>query len=52
MLHLDNACPYCGGYQVRRAKWEDKQMSVAFWGFFSAKLHANYKCEKCGKMWE
>lgn len=50
--YLDNSCPYCGSYQVRYAKWEDKQMSAAFWGFFSQKLHAHYKCEKCGKMWE
>ena len=50
--YLDNPCPYCGSYQVRYAKWQDKQMSAAFWGFFSPKLHSNYKCEKCGKMWE
>lgn len=50
--YLDNPCPYCGSYQVRRARWEDKQLSAAFWGFFSQKLHSNYKCEKCGKMWE
>ncbi len=50
--YLDNPCPYCGAYQVRNTKWRDKQMSAAFWGFFSTKLHSNYKCEKCGKMWE
>lgn len=50
--YLDNPCPYCGAYQVKYAKWSDKRMSVAFWGFFSSKLHRNYKCENCGKMWE
>lgn len=50
--YLDSPCPYCGSYQVRYAKWRDKQLSTAFWGFFSTKLHCHYKCEKCGKMWE
>ena len=44
-------CPYCGHYKVRYAKWEDKSMSVAFWGIASSKLGTNYKCEHCNKMW-
>lgn len=50
--YLDNPCPYCGAYQVRYSKWEDKGFSFAFWGIFSHKVHSNYKCENCGKMWE
>lgn len=45
-------CPYCGHYKVRYAKWEDKRMSVAFWGAASSKIGTNYKCEHCGQMWE
>ena len=44
-------CPYCGHYKVRYAKWEDKSMSVAFWGIASSKLGKNYKCEHCNRMW-
>ncbi|MBQ3545950.1 MAG: sel1 repeat family protein [Lachnospiraceae bacterium] len=44
-------CKYCGHYKVRYAKWEDKSLSVAFWGIASGKIGKNYKCEYCGKMW-
>ena len=44
-------CPYCGHYKVRYAKWEDKSMSVAFWGIASSKIGTNYKCEHCKRMW-
>lgn len=44
-------CPYCGHYKVRYAKWEDKQMSVAFWGMASSAIDKHYKCEWCKKMW-
>lgn len=44
-------CPYCGHYKVRYAKWEDKQMSVAFWGIASSAIDKHYKCEWCKKMW-
>ena len=44
-------CPYCGHYKVRYAKWEDKQMSVAFWGIASSAIDKHYKCEYCKKMW-
>lgn len=44
-------CPYCGHYKVRYAKWEDKQMSVAFWGMASSAIDKHYKCEFCKKMW-
>ncbi|MBR5497410.1 MAG: hypothetical protein IKV76_05460 [Clostridia bacterium] len=46
-----NACPYCGHYMVRFAEWEDKQMSVAFWGGASDKIGKKYKCDHCKKMW-
>ena len=45
-------CPYCRHYKVRRANWDDKRMSVAFWGGASSKIGTNYKCEHCGRMWE
>ena len=44
-------CPHCGHYKVRHAKWEDKSMSVAFWGMASSTIGKNYKCEHCGRMW-
>lgn len=44
-------CPHCGHYKVRNAKWEDKQMSVAFWGIASTKIGTSFKCEHCGEMW-
>ena len=44
-------CPYCGHYKVRHAKWEDKSISVAFWGMASSTIGKNYKCEHCGRMW-
>ncbi len=44
-------CPYCGHYKVRSAKWEDKRMSVAFWGAASSKIGTNFKCENCNMMW-
>ena len=49
--YATHPCPYCGHYKVRCAKWEDKQLSVAFWGIASGKIGKNYKCEDCGKMW-
>ena len=50
--YMTSPCPYCGHYKVRWAKWEDKQMSVAFWGGASSKIGTNYKCEHCQRMWE
>ena len=44
-------CPYCGHYKVRYAKWEDKSVSIAFWGIASSKIGKDYKCEHCKKMW-
>lgn len=49
--YATDPCPYCGHYKVRSAKWEDKQLSVAFWGVASGKLGKSFKCEHCGKMW-
>lgn len=50
--YMTSPCPYCGHYKVRCAKWEDKRNSVAFWGIHSSKIGTNYKCERCGRMWE
>ena len=45
-------CPYCKHYKVRPANWDDKKVSVAFWGpYMSSKLTDHYKCENCKKMW-
>ena len=37
-----HSCPYCGHRKVRNAKWDDKRMSVAFWGVASDKIGKNY----------
>lgn len=50
-VYYKHACPYCGKYTVRPAKWDDKQFSVAFWGIYSYKLHCKYKCDSCKSMW-
>lgn len=44
-------CPNCGAYKVRPAKWDDKSLSIAFWGIASDKIGKSYKCENCGRMW-
>lgn len=49
--YATDPCPHCGHYKVRYAKWEDKRMSVAFWGAASDKIGKLYKCEHCGEMW-
>ena len=46
-----SACPHCGHYKVRTAKWDDKRMSVAFWGVASDKIGKNYICDNCKSMW-
>lgn len=50
--YMTSPCPYCGHYKVRYAKWEDKSLSVAFWGIASSAIGKNYKCEHCNRMWE
>ena len=50
--YFKHPCPYCGSYKVRYTKWDDKALSTAFWGAFSYKLHCNYKCDNCKKMWQ
>lgn len=49
--YATSPCPHCGHYKVRNAKWEDKSLSVAFWGIASSKIGKDYKCEHCGEMW-
>lgn len=49
--YMTDPCPYCGHYKVRYSKWEDKQISVAFWGGASDKIGKIYKCENCNRMW-
>ena len=44
-------CPHCGHYKVRCAKWEDKRLSISFWGAASSAIGKEFKCEHCGKMW-
>lgn len=50
--YYNQPCPYCGQCKVRDAKWGDKAISTAFWGFLSHKLHSRYKCDACGNMWD
>ena len=49
--YMTSPCPYCGHYKVRYAKWDDKSLSVAFWGIASSKIDTNYKCDHCKHMW-
>lgn len=51
IVYATEPCPHCGHYKVRNAKWEDKQLSVAFWGVASSKIGKSFKCEHCGEMW-
>lgn len=44
-------CPYCGHYKVRAATWNDKWLSVNFWGIASSAIGKTYKCEYCKRMW-
>ena len=46
-----SACPHCGHYKVREANWDDKRISVAFWGAASSKIGKSYICDHCGRMW-
>ena len=43
-------CPYCGHYRVRYATWDDKKMSVAFWGVWSNKVGKAFKCDHCNRV--
>ncbi len=49
--YFTDPCPHCGHYKVRYAKWEDKQLSVAFWGVASDKIDKDFKCDYCKKIW-
>ena len=46
-----SACPHCGHYKVRKANWDDKRISVAFWGAASTKIGKSYICDHCERMW-
>lgn len=50
-VYATEPCPYCGHYKVRNAKWEDKSLSISFWGIASDKIGKDFKCEHCSKMW-
>lgn len=50
--YMPYACPYCGRYTVRYSNWDDKKISVAFWGVYgSEKIDQQYKCDSCKNMW-
>lgn len=49
--YATHPCPHCGHYKVRSANWEDKKLSVAFWGVMSDAIGKSYKCENCRRMW-
>ena len=49
--YIAKPCPHCGHYKVRSAKWDDKKMSVAFWGIHSQKIGKQYICDNCKNMW-
>lgn len=48
--YYTHPCPYCGHYKVRAANWDDKRMSVAFWGVHSQKMGCKYKCDNCTRI--
>lgn len=49
--YIAKPCPNCGRYKVRYANWDDKRMSVAFWGAHSQKIGKRYICDNCKNMW-
>ena len=49
--YYTDPCPYCGHYKVRAAVWDDKALSVSFWGVASSKIGTRFKCEQCKNMW-
>lgn len=50
--YFSHACPYCGMKTVRLATWDDKRLSVAFWGVVaSPKTGKRFKCDSCKRMW-
>lgn len=50
--YYDHLCPYCGKRAVRDADWDDKKVSVAFWGAASDKIATRYKCDACKRMFK
>lgn len=50
--YLTTPCPYCGHYKVRYSDWDDKKVSVAFWGAASTKIAERFKCDYCHRMWK
>lgn len=50
-VYATEPCPHCGHYKVRNAKWEDKRLSISFWGVASNAIGKSFKCEHCGSMW-
>ncbi|MCR5799700.1 MAG: hypothetical protein K6G69_06440 [Lachnospiraceae bacterium] len=47
--YFTDPCPYCGHYKVRYASWDDKKLSVAFWGVWSNKVGKNFHCDYCNR---
>lgn len=48
--YFTQPCPYCSHYKVRYSTWDDKKMSVAFWGVWSDKVGKSFKCDNCGRV--
>ncbi len=49
--YYTSPCPYCGHYKVRNMNWDDKRMSVAFWGAYAPKVGKHYTCDNCKQYW-
>lgn len=47
--YFTEPCPYCRHYKVRYSTWDDKKMSVAFWGVWSNKVGKSFHCDRCGR---
>ena len=44
-------CPKCGSTKVYAMTYDDKRMSISFWGAGSSKIGKRYHCDSCGFEW-
>lgn len=47
--YFTEPCPYCGHIKVRYSNWDDKRLSVAFWGGMSSKIGKAFHCDYCNR---
>lgn len=44
-------CPHCNSTNCYMMNYDDKYMSVNFWGAASSKIGKLYHCDNCGYEW-